>query len=117
MGLGHRVYRVKDPRAEVLQAWRPTCSVAMAQRLLTLPIDGAGAAQRLGARNLPQCRFLQRSCVRKLGIEVDLYTPLRHCSRFGLDDLAEQLEDNQIYRPTQMYVGHSDAAYVPMDER
>ena len=35
----------------------------------------------------------------------------------GFDHWLEQLEDNRIYRPTQMYIGETDAEYVDIADR
>jgi citrate synthase len=52
-------------------------------------------------------------------MEVDLFTPF-----FGIARIAgwgshwiEQLKNNRIYRPTQKYVGETDARYIPMSDR
>lgn len=122
MGLGHRVYRVKDPRAQVLQGMAAdlfsshgaTPLYDIAHRL------EQEAAARLGAKGIyPNVDFYSGLVYEKLGIEVDLYTPLFAIARVSgwTAHWLEQLEDNRIYRPTQMYVGHDDASYVPMTER
>ncbi len=122
MGLGHRVYRVKDPRAEVLQGMAADLfnshgSTPLYDIAHALEVE---AARRLGAKGIyPNVDFYSGLVYEKLGIEVDLYTPLFAIARVGgwTAHWLEQLPDNRIYRPTQMYVGETDAAYIPMGDR
>jgi len=122
MGLGHRVYRVKDPRATVLQAM----AADLFQSHGATPLYDIAycleqeAARRLGANGIyPNVDFYSGLVYEKLGIEVDLYTPLFALARVAgwTAHWLEQLEDNRIYRPTQKYVGSMDSPYVPQDQR
>lgn len=122
MGLGHRVYKVKDPRATVLQGMArdlfashgSTPLYDMAARLEEI------AKERLGEKGIaPNVDFYSGLVYQKLGMEIDLFTPF-----FGIARIAgwgshwiEQQGNNRIYRPTQLYVGATDAQYVPMSER
>ena len=122
MGLGHRVYKVKDPRATVLQAMAadlfsskgstPLYDIAVKLEQL--------AAERWGHKGIyPNVDFYSGLVYEKLGITVDLYTPLFAMSRVAgwTAHWLEQLEDNRIFRPTQLYVGETDAKYVDIDAR
>lgn len=122
MGLGHRVYRVKDPRADILQSMAAdlfnkqgsTPLYDIAHRLET------EAAERLGKKGIyPNVDFYSGLVYEKLGIEVDLFTPLFAIARVSgwAAHWLEQLEDNRIYRPTQKYIGKTDAHYVDISER
>ncbi|MCA9537658.1 MAG: citrate synthase [Myxococcales bacterium] len=122
MGLGHRVYKVKDPRATVLQTMAAdlfqshgsTPLYDIAHKLETL------AAEKLGSKGIyPNVDFYSGLVYEKLGIEIDLFTPIFAISRVSgwTAHWLEQLEDNRIYRPTQMYVGSKDASYVDISAR
>lgn len=122
MGLGHRVYKVKDPRAGILQ--RMASDLFSTQGSTPL-YDIAHAiekhaAVRLGPKGIwPNVDFYSGLVYEKLGIEVDLFTPLFAISRVSgwAAHWLEQLEDNRIYRPTQKYIGKTDAHYVDISER
>lgn len=122
MGLGHRVYKVKDPRATVLQSM---AADLFTQKGSTPLYDIAHAlekeaARRLGAKGIyPNVDFYSGLVYEKLGIEVDLYTPLFAIARVAgwSAHWLEQLEDNRIYRPTQSYVGHTEADYIQPSDR
>lgn len=122
MGLGHRVYKVKDPRATVLQGMAADLFSAKGSTPLydiAAKLE-AIAAERLGSKGIyPNVDFYSGLVYEKLGITVDLYTPLFAMSRVAgwTAHWMEQLEDNRIYRPTQLYVGETDAQYIDIDAR
>ena len=122
MGFGHRVYRVKDPRATILQG--------LAQELFdqkgSTPIYAvAGELERqmselVGDKGIyPNVDYYSGIVYQKLGIPTDLFTPVFAIARVAgwLAHLLEQLEDNRIYRPSQVWVGEADRAFVPLSDR
>lgn len=122
MGLGHRVYKVKDPRAHVLQSMAAdlfeshgsTEMYDIAHQLETL------AAEEFGAKGIyPNVDFYSGLVYQKMGVETDLFTPLFAIARVSgwTAHWMEQLEDNRIFRPTQVYVGETDAQYVAIADR
>lgn len=122
MGFGHRVYKVKDPRATILQQ--------LAERLFDkygrdnyydIAIELEQAVQeRLGHKGIyPNVDFYSGLVYRKLGIPTDLFTPVFAISRTAgwLAHWKEQLAENRIFRPTQIYTGVHSANYVPIEQR
>ncbi|ULA59118.1 MAG: Citrate synthase [Nitrospira sp.] len=122
MGFGHRVYKVKDPRATVLQdlcmrlfnacGTSPLYEVAVAVEQL--------ASERLEGKGIyPNVDFYSGIIYDKMGIEVDLFTPLFAMARVSgwLAHWLEQLRENKLYRPDQIYSGEHDRHYVPIDRR
>ncbi len=122
MGLGHRVYKVKDPRSTILQAmaadmFKSKGSTPLYDIAHRLEVE---AEPRVGAKGIyPNVDFYSGLVYQKMGIETDLFTPIFAVARVSgwAAHWLEQLSDNRIYRPTQMYVGELDAPYVPMAER
>ena len=124
MGLGHRVYKVKDPRATVLQelAENDLRRDEPAEELRS----GPGTRTRLTAGilrsegHLPQRRFLFSGVVyQALGIPTDVFTPIFAIGRVSgwLAHWLEQLQGNRIFRPEQEYIGKADVAYLPLEKR
>ena len=122
MGFGHRVYKVKDPRATVLQdlcmrlfnvcGTSPLYEVAVAVEQL--------AGERLKDKGIyPNVDFYSGIIYDKMGIETDLFTPLFAMARVSgwLAHWLEQLRENKLYRPDQIYSGEHDRHYVPMERR
>jgi citrate synthase len=122
MGFGHRVYKVKDPRATVLQelaenAFVETGRPKAYQVALELERVAAGV---LGPKGIyPNVDFYSGIVYETLGIPRDLFTPIFAVARVAgwLAHWLEQLKNNRIYRPEQIYVGRHDVPYVPLEKR
>ncbi|MGL4620197.1 citrate synthase [Chroococcidiopsis sp.] len=122
MGFGHRVYKVKDPRATILQK--------LAEQLfekfgydkyydIAVELEHA-VAEKLGEKGIyPNVDFYSGLVYRKMGIPTDLFTPVFAIARVAgwLAHWKEQLVQNRIYRPTQVYNGHHDVSYTPVHLR
>lgn len=122
MGFGHRVYKVKDPRAIILQQ--------LAEQLferfghdkyydIATELERA-VEEKLGHKGIyPNVDFYSGLVYRKLGIPTDLFTPVFAISRAAgwLAHWKEQLGENRIFRPTQIYTGLHSAPYVSIEDR
>jgi citrate synthase len=122
MGFGHRVYKVKDPRSHSLQ----TLATKLFAKLGSTPIYDIAlrlekiVVDRLGAKGIhPNVDFFSGIVYSKLGIPIDQFTPIFAIARTAgwLAHLHEQMQDNKLYRPGQVYVGHRSRSYVPMAQR
>jgi citrate synthase len=122
MGFGHRVYKVKDPRAIILQK----ISERLFKETGTSPLyDVAVEVERvagdlLGSKGIyPNVDFYSGIVYDKIGIELEFFTPIFAMAR-GAGWLAhwfEQLKENKLYRPEQIYAGEHNREYVPIDQR
>jgi citrate synthase len=122
MGMGHRVYKVKDPRATVLQELaehvfaetnRPrNYETALELERAAVPIYGTKGVY-------PNVDFYSGVVYQALGIPTDLFTPIFAIARVAgwLAHWLEQLKNNRIFRPEQVYVGKHDVHYVPLEQR
>ncbi len=122
MGFGHRVYKVKDPRATVLQKLAEyvfsETGTPVTYRI-AVELERA-AADVLGPKGIyPNVDFYSGIVYHALGIPKDLFTPIFAISRVAgwLAHWLEQLKNNRIYRPEQIYVGQRDVPYVPIEKR
>jgi citrate synthase len=122
MGFGHRVYKVKDPRATVLQ----DLCVRLFNVCGTSPLyEVAVAVEQVAAEQLqdkaihPNVDFYSGIIYDKMGIDVDLFTPLFAMARVSgwLAHWLEQLRENKLYRPDQIYSGEHNRPYVPVERR
>ena len=122
MGFGHRVYKVKDPRATVLQElaehlFAETNRPPLYELAMELERVAAGI---LGPKGIyPNVDFYSGIVYSALGIPRDVFTPVFAMARVAgwLSHWLEQLQNNRIYRPEQIYVGRRDVAYVPLEKR
>ncbi len=113
MGFGHRVYKVKDPRADVLQGLATKLFAEFgATPVYDLAVElEKQMAELVGHKGIyPNVDFYSGIVYQKLGIPSDLYTPVFAIARVSgwLAHLLEQLENNRIFRPTQIWVGEAD---------
>jgi citrate synthase len=126
MGFGHRVYRVRDPRAAVLSS--------AAERFYESGGDAAffdsvtafeEAAVDLLAEHKPDRRldtnveFYTAALLHGVGIPRDLFTATFAVARAGgwTAHCLEQLDDNRLIRPRSRYVGDRDRTWTPVKER
>ena len=126
MGFGHRVYKVRDPRADVL--------AIAAERLFTRGGDMAvytlaraveSVALRLleeykpGRRLQTNVEFYTALLLHGLGLDVELFTPTFAISRVSgwIAHAFEQREGNRIIRPESEYVGPRDRRWVALAQR
>ena len=122
MGFGHREYKVKDPRAVILQSLAEDLFRSfgydemydVAHRLEEV------AVSRLGAKGIyPNVDFYSGLVYRKLGIPRDLFTPIFAIARTAgwLAHWREQIGANRIFRPTQIYTGSGGRQWLPLESR
>jgi len=122
MGFGHRVYKVKDPRATILQG--------LCERLFkecgTSPLYEVAlevervAADLLGGKGVyPNVDFYSGIIYDKMGIEIDFFTPIFAMARVAgwLAHWLEQLGENKLFRPDQIYEGEHNRPYIPIEKR
>ncbi len=122
MGMGHRVYKVKDPRATVLQELAENVfaeSGRPAKYDLAVELEKV-AAGILGPKGIyPNVDFYSGIVYQALGIPRDLFTPIFAMARVSgwLSHWLEQLKNNRIYRPEQEFVGKHNVAYTRLEQR
>jgi len=122
MGFGHRVYKVKDPRATVLQILCERLfkeSTPSPLYAVALKIEEAARELLQGKGIYPNVDFYSGIIYDKMGIGIDLFTPLFAMSRVSgwLAHWLEQLNENKLFRPEQIYSGAHNQPYVPLDKR
>jgi len=120
MGIGHRVYKVLDPRAPHLQRMAVELSselgepkwIAMSERIAAIMKEKKGLYANVD--------FYSATVYYSLGIPTDLFTPVFAISRTAgwTAHILEQLSDNRLYRPLSAYVGEPvGRKFVPIDQR
>ncbi|MGK7871924.1 MAG: citrate synthase [Xenococcaceae cyanobacterium] len=122
MGFGHRVYKVKDPRATILQDLAEELFEQTGHdRYYDIAVELEKIVEeKLGHKGIyANVDFYSGLVYRKLGIPRDLFTPMFAISRVAgwLAHWKEQLALNRIFRPTQIYTGVHNHPYIPIQER
>jgi len=114
MGFGHRIYRVRDPRAEVLsRAAERMFSGAGDMRLYALARSVEATALDLLARHKPGRRlktnveFYTALLLHGLGLETAFFTPTFAIGRVAgwTAHCFEQRAEGRLIRPESVYVG------------
>jgi len=114
MGFGHRVYKVRDPRADVLAAAAERLFARDGDmRLYRLAKSVEATALRLleeykpGRRLQTNVEFYTALLLHGLGFETSLFTPAFAISRAAgwIAHCFEQRRANRIIRPQSVYVG------------
>jgi citrate synthase len=122
MGFGHRVYKVKDPRATILQNLSERlfkeCGASPLYEI-ALEVERT-AGDLLGEKKVyPNVDFYSGIIYDKMGIDVDLFTPVFAMARVSgwLAHWMEQLTENKLFRPSQIYAGEHNRPYVSIERR
>ena len=122
MGFGHRVYRVRDPRADVLAAAAERLHGGDADRsVYELARHVEATALRLLRERKPDRRldtnveFYTALLLHGIGLPTDLFTPTFAVGRvLGWSaHCLEQLRDGRLIRPQSVYAGPRDLSYDP----
>lgn len=129
MGFGHRVYRVRDPRADVLaeeaERFYRAGGSGGDPALYELVRSVEATALRLLREHKPDRRldtnveFYTALLLHGLGLPVDLFTPTFAVGRVAgwVAHGLEQLAHGRLIRPQSQYVGESGRRWVPLAGR
>jgi citrate synthase len=126
MGFGHRVYRVRDPRADVLTAAAERFYTTEGNReLYELAMAIEKTALRLLAQHKPGRRintnveFYTALLLHGLGLPAELFTPTFAISRVlgWTAHCLEQLREGRLIRPDSNYVGPTGLQFQDLETR
>ena len=123
MGFGHRVYKVRDPRADVLaSAAERLFTRAGDMKLYRLARDVETVAVRLLEEQKPgrhlqtNVEFYTALLLHGLGFDVTLFTPTFAVSRVAgwIGHAREQQRANRLIRPQSEYMGPRGRKWVSL---
>lgn len=130
MGFGHRVYKVRDPRAEVLSAaaarlYERGEQIAGDRSLYELARSVEEQAVALleefkPGRNLQtNVEYYTALLLHGLGLSTDLFSPTFAIGRAPgwIAHCLEQARHGRLIRPSSEYVGERERQWVALDER
>jgi citrate synthase len=126
MGFGHRVYKVRDPRADVLAAAAERMYTRGGDiKLYQLAREVEATALRLleeykpGRRLQTNVEFYTALLLHGLGLDAKLFTPTFAISRVAgwIAHSLEQRAANRIIRPQSEYTGPRDRRWIPRGKR
>lgn len=126
MGMGHREYKVRDPRAKHLQA---IAKLLSEYKNDSKWYDVASAVEIASNRVLQETKpdkkiyanvdFYTGPVLAELGIPGDEFTCMFACGRIAgwTAHVLEQLADNRLIRPQATYAGPPPGPFVPIAQR
>ncbi|HIP77906.1 MAG TPA: citrate synthase, partial [Kiloniellaceae bacterium] len=127
MGFGHRVYKNYDPRAKVMQK---SCHEVLGELGVKDPLlDIAMELERIALEDeyfaekklFPNVDFYSGIILKAMGFPTTMFTVLFALARTvgWVAQWREMIEDpsQRISRPRQLYNGHTERKYVPLDQR
>jgi citrate synthase len=126
MGFGHRVYKVRDPRADVLsEAAARMYEADGDMELYNLSKDVEAMAIRLleeykPGRNLQtNVEFFTALLLHGLGFSTALFSPTFAIGRVAgwTAHAFEQQAQNRLIRPQSVYTGERNRSWRPLEER
>jgi citrate synthase len=122
MGVGHRIYKVEDPRVRHLRRqvaalsdkaghW-PAVADAVAQVVMTHPYF-------VERRLAPNVEFYSAPLLYTLGLPLDLFTCAFALSRSAgwIGHIREQIAENRLIRPKAEYCGPAQRDFVALEQR
>lgn len=126
MGFGHRIYKVRDPRAAHLTAAAEKMAAVTGDRHL---LDLTKAVEQTTVRVLHELKpgrdlyanveLFAALILHAVGVPSELFTPIFAIGRTSgwTAHMIEQLEETKIIRPESVYVGPRDLKWSPMHSR
>lgn len=126
MGFGHRVYKVRDPRAAVLGAAAERLFERTGDNRLYEDARECEAAflevldELKPGRNLrTNVEFYTALVLHGVGLEPAIFSSVFAMGRMGgwSANVLEQIEDDVLIRPLATYVGATGSTWVPLGER
>ena len=125
-GFGHRVYKNYDPRAKIIKriayevfevtGKNPLIDIALELERIALQDD-----YFVSRRLYPNVDFYSGIIYEAMGLPVTMFPVLFAIARTAgwMAQWAEMLldEEQKITRPKQLYMGHDERPYVPLDQR
>jgi citrate synthase len=126
MGFGHRVYKVRDPRADVLaEAAEEMFAAEGDMALYDLAKSVEATALKLleeykPGRNLKtNVEFFTALLLHGIGLEIPLFTPTFAAGRVAgwIAHCLEQQRTGRLIRPDSIYVGPTGLNWEPVESR
>jgi citrate synthase len=124
MGLGHRIYKTRDPRVDHLMKWSEKVAdeigddkwYQLAHRMEELTAHHPYFTER---KLYPNVEFYSAPLLYNLGFPPDLMPGVFAISRIvgWSANVMEQWQDNRLMRPSAEYVGPKSQQFVPIDKR
>jgi citrate synthase len=122
MGIGHRIYKTYDPRAEILREMARRAATpeffALAQTTEQTALDELHR-RKPDQRLWTNVEFYSAGVLYSVGLPGDLFTPTFGVARVAgwTAHVLEQMQKSRLMRPQSDYIGPMGKKFVPIDQR
>lgn len=119
MGFGHRVYKTFDPRATLLRVMARDLAKEVDMQYLYEWSETILRVMKEEKNIDPNVDFFSATVYYSMGIMPDLYTCIFAMARISgwSAHYIEQMENNRLIRPRQLYMGEKNLPWVPVEKR
>ena len=119
MGFGHPVYRLCDPRSDIVKSWSQKLSAGHCEPHLYPVSERIEAVMKREKNLFPNLDFFSASAFHFLGVPTAMFTPIFVFARIAgwSAHILEQRETRRLIRPTAGYTGPAPRAFPPIQGR
>lgn len=119
MGFGHRVYKISDPRSDIIKAWSKKLSEHAYDGYLYSISERIEKVMWEQKKLFPNLDFYSATTYHFCGIPTLLFTPIFVMSRLSgwSAHIIEQSANNRLIRPLANYVGPAPQPFIPIEQR
>jgi 2-methylcitrate synthase len=119
MGFGHRVYKISDPRSDIIKTWSKKLSDYTGETALYQVSERIEQVMWDEKKLFPNLDFYSASAYHMCGIPTDMFTPVFVFARTAgwAAHIIEQRENNRLIRPTSEYTGPEARSFISLEER
>lgn len=119
MGFGHRVYKISDPRSDIIKGWSQKLSTRARDGYLFAVSEQIEKTMWEQKKLFPNLDFYSATAFHFCGVPTALFTPIFVMSRLSgwSAHIAEQRAHNRLIRPEAEYIGPAPRAFPPIQNR
>jgi 2-methylcitrate synthase len=119
MGFGHPVYRICDPRSDIIKSSAKKLSKGHPEEYLYAVSERIETVMKREKNLFPNLDFFAAALFHFLGVPTPMFTPIFVSSRTAgwSAHILEQRVNRKLIRPAAEYTGPAPRAFVPLDQR